>query len=377
MLVAVILLLVVVGSVAFNVLSPWWFTDIASNWSGIDLTVMVTFWICGVAFVLIGGFMCYSIWKFKYREDARSEYKPENPQLEKWLTAITTIGVVVMLAPGLVVWEQYTSVPPDATEIEVMSEQWKWSFRLPGEDGILGTARNKNIAFNNPFGMNTLENNELRNEYGDDDFIITGNEIHLPINRKVKILLRSKDVLHNFWVPQIRAKMDAVPGMVTYFWFESTRIGRYEILCAELCGLSHHAMRGWLVIDTQEDYEKWLDAQVTWSKYQAGVKPESPEVTAGRLVAEANGCFACHSIDGGQVVGPTWQGLWGRQVKLQDGSTVIANENYVRKSITDPMAQLVEGFTPSMITYDLTEKDMKSLLTYLKATSGTSGNEEE
>ena len=107
--------------------------------------------------------------------------------------------------------------------------------------------------------------------------------------------------------------MDAVPGMITYFWFEPTRAGKYDILCAELCGRSHYTMRGQLYIDTQEDFDAWLAEQPTWEQMQAGIEPKvySALGRRGREVADTQGCFACHSLDGSQVVGPTWQGLWG------------------------------------------------------------------
>ena len=359
-LVVLLLLAVVIGSVIFNQFG-WSFTPIASNWQSIDVAVYVTFWICGIAFVLIGLFMCWAVWRYRYREDHHSHYDPENPRLEKILTVITTIGVVAMLAPGLIVWEDYVTVPPDAVEIEVTGEQWKWSYRLPGEDGILGTAHNADIdPRSNPLGINTDDRN------GDDDIIVTGGPLHIPVGRKVKILLRSKDVLHDFWIPEIRAKMDAVPGIVTYFWFQPTLVGEYEVFCAELCGVGHYSMRNAVHIDTPEDYAQWLDAQVTWAEFQAGVKPESPIVAKGRNVAQSNGCLTCHSLDGTQVVGPSWQNIWGRTVNLTDGSSIVVDEAYVRESMIEPGVKIREGFTNSMTAFELPEDDVLALLEFLK-----------
>ena len=139
MIMAIVLLVVVLGSIVFNTLSPWWFTDIASNWGNIDFAVFVTFWICGIAFILVGLFMVYAVWKYRYREGQRAAYEPENKKLEWILTIVTTVGVVGMLAPGLAVWEEYVNVPEDAREIEITGQQWAWSYRLPGADGRLGT----------------------------------------------------------------------------------------------------------------------------------------------------------------------------------------------------------------------------------------------
>lgn len=375
--VAILLGIVVIGSVIFNVWSPWQFTEIASNWKFIDFTVKVTWWICGVAFVLLGLFMAWAIWRYKYHESGESHYEPEHPVLESWLTIITSIGVVIMLAPGLIVWDDYVQVPSDAMEVEVLGEQWTWKFRFPGEDGILGTTSVKknvdrgidgttyepNITSLNPFGMRDGD------PHGEDDILIASNVLHLPLDRNIKVVMRSKDVLHDFWVPEIRAKMDMVPGMITYFWFRPTRTGEFEILCAELCGRSHHNMRGTMYIDTQEDFESWLDSQVTWAEMKAGQKPEEPIVAKGRQIADQNGCFACHSLDGTSVVGPTWKGMWGREVNLADGSTVIADERYIVESIVEPSEKLVEGFGSVMTPYAFEDDEMEALLRFLQETA--------
>ena len=365
MAVAIFLLIIVVGSVIFTFVSPWWFTDIASNWGSIDTTVLITFWVCGVVFVAVGLFMAYSTWKFQYREGARADYEPENPRLEMGLTVITAIGVVAMLAPGLLVWDDYVHPPPEAEEFEVLSQQWRWSFRFPGEDGVLGTVHVRHIKSDNPFGMNPND------PAGEDDVLIASNTVQLPINRPFKALLRSNDVLHDFFVPEFRAKMDSVPGMITYFWFEPTKLGEYEILCAELCGKGHYTMRGWVKIVGQEDFDAWLAAQPTWAQMKAGVTPKAYSALArrGRDVAETNGCFACHSLDGSQVVGPTWQGVWGEQTPLADGSSVIVDESYVLESVREPAAKLVEGFAPVMIAYDaetISDNDLAALVAFLR-----------
>ena len=359
--VAVVIFLVVIGSVIFHWLNPWEFGPIASHWQFIDVTVYITFWICGVAFVLLGVFMAWAINRYKYREGRRARYEPENATLEKWLTVVTAIGVVVMLAPGLIVWDDYINVPPDAMEVEVLGEQWTWKYRFPGEDGVFGTVNTRNINSLNPFGINDDDPN------GEDDVLSTSSTFHLPVDRNVKVLLRSKDVLHDFWVPRIRAKMDMVPGMITYFWFRPTEIGEFEVLCAELCGKCHHNMRGTMFLDSAEDFSTWLSNQVTYAEMKAGRKPEEPIVAQGRMVADGNGCFACHTLDGTSAVGPSWLDMWGREVELNDGSTVTVDEAYVRESISDPNAKLVEGFAPTMIAYELTEEDMTALLSFLQA----------
>ena len=263
MVVALILVVVAVGSVVFHLISPWWWTPIASNWGFIDTTIEITFWVTGVVYVAIILFVAYCIWRFKYREENRAEYEPENPKVEWWLTGLTTLGVIVMLAPGLWAWNDFITVPDDATEIEVIGQQWQWSYRLPGKGGVLGTSDTRNITDDNPLGINPKDPN------GKDDILIQGDALHIPIGKPVKMLLRSIDVLHDFYVPQFRAKVDMVPGTVTYFWFTPTRTGTFDVLCAELCGVGHHVMRGNVVIDTQNDYEVWLSEQETFAQTMA------------------------------------------------------------------------------------------------------------
>ena len=288
MAIAIILIILVIGSVIFHFMSPWYFTELASNWGAIDLTVTITFIVCGIVFVAANLFMAYCIIRFRNKsKEQRAKYEPENQKLEGWLTIITTIGVVAMLAPGLIVWGKFVSPPENADIVEVVGQQWQWTFRLPGEDGQLGTSDARKISIENPFGMNEDD------PYGQDDVLIKGNELHIPLNQPVKFLLRSKDVLHNFTVPQFRVKMDLVPGMITWQWLTPTRIGSFEILCEELCGIGHHTMRGKVVVVEEEDYQTWLAQQPTYA-HLSSLPPG--DANAGKPLYQA--CAACHGLEG-------------------------------------------------------------------------------
>ena len=254
-----IFLAVIIGSVLFHIFTPWWWTDIASNWGAMDDTINLTFWIGGGVFILVCLFMVYCTFKFSYKEGRKVEYKPEDNKLEKILTVATTLGVAALLAPGLIVWNEFINTPKNALNIEVMAWQWGWQYRLPGEDGKLGTVQVAKISDENPFGINLDDPN------GKDDVLIQSDELHLKTNRPVQILLRSVDVLHNFYVPQFRAKMDAIPGIISYYWFEPNKVGEYEVLCAEYCGLGHYGMRAKVVVENEQNYENWLNEQETFS----------------------------------------------------------------------------------------------------------------
>ena len=265
MIVAIILVLVILGSIAFHFWTPWWWTEVASNWGNIDGTIILTFWVTGAVFVAVCLFMAYCVWRFRYKEGERAEYSPESPRLEWGLTILTTIGVCALLAPGLIVWNKYVSVPEEAVDIEVMGQQWYWNYRLPGKDGILGLTDLRNITDENPFGINLDDPNGL------DDILIQADDLHIPIDQPVKMNLRSIDVLHDFYIPQFRAKMDMVPGVVTYYWFTPIRTGNFEILCMEYCGTGHYAMKGRVLVDNQNDYEDWLSDQMTFEEMMASI----------------------------------------------------------------------------------------------------------
>ena len=277
MITAIILFLVTIGSIAFHFWTPWWWTEVASNWGNIDDTIILTFWVTGTVFVAVCLFTAYCVWKFRYKEDRKADYEPESPRLEWFLTILTTLGVCALLAPGLIVWNKYVTVPEDAVDIEVMGQQWYWNYRLPGEDGILGLTDVRNITDENPFGINLDDPN------GVDDILIQAEDLHIPLGQSVKMNLRSIDVLHDFYIPQFRAKMDMVPGTVTYYWFTTTRTGNFDILCMEYCGTGHYAMRGRVQVDEIEDYNEWLTEQYTFEEMMASLnKPDLIQIALNK-----------------------------------------------------------------------------------------------
>ena len=358
MALAIILIVMVVGSVVFHFWSPWWFTPLASNWGTMDATIIITFWVTGFVFIAVNLFLAYCVIRFRHSPQRRSAYEPENHKLENWLTGLTALGVFAMLAPGLVVYNQFIQVPDDAVIFEAVGQQWQWSYRLPGKDGALGKADNRHVTFDNPLGVDPDD------PWGQDDIIVIGEPAHIQVDQPIKFNLRSRDVLHNLYVPQWRAKMDAVPGLVSYFWLTPTETGPFEVLCAELCGVGHYNMRSTIVVDTETDYKQWLRTRKTFAETQGGEAPGTDPVEHGRQLSQQHGCLACHSLDGSRGVGPTWQGIYGRAQALVDGSTVIADDAYLRESIVDPNAKLVEGYPPVMAAYPMQDSDIDALIAY-------------
>lgn len=281
------LILLVIATVAFHLWSPWWFTPIASNWTMVDDTVHVTFWVTGIVFVAVNLFLAYTVIRYRHGKAQRAHYEPENKKLEWWLTIITSVGIAAMLAPGLAVWAKFVTVPDDASVVEVLGQQWNWSYRFPGRDGALGASHNHLVSLDNPFGMDPDD------PKGQDDILVASPELHLPLNKPVKLVLRSKDVNHQFAVPQFRVKMDMVPGMVTYFWITPTRTGTFDALCEQLCGVAHFAMRGRVSVDEDTVFQTWLAAQPTFAQAKAA-QAGDPAVGQGLYAT----CSACHGPQG-------------------------------------------------------------------------------
>ncbi len=366
---AVILIILTIASVLFHYLNPWQATELASNWGTIDVTLLITFAVCGLFFVVICGFMAYVLIRYRHREGNKAHYEPENKKLEWWLIVVTSIGICAMLAPGLVVYGDFVRVPKDAAILEAVGEQWRWTFRMPGKDNKLGTSDVKHISSSNPFGINPDDPS------GQDDLLVLSNEVHLPINKPVKVLLRSKDVLHNFYVPQFRAKMDLVPGSVSYFWFTPTRTGAFEVLCAEHCGVGHFNMRGKVFVDEPDVYESWLESLPTYAEslvrdVSLGLEEQ------GKQLSESRGCLACHSVDGSQSLGPGWLNLYGATETLVDGTTVTVDDDYLKESITDPGAKVVKGYPNVMVAYDFSPEQLDATVAYIRSLAASAEENE-
>jgi cytochrome c oxidase subunit 2 len=368
MVIAIALLLIVAATVVFHVVTPWWSTPLASNWGAMDDTMTITVVVTGIFFVVINLFLVYTLWRFRHRRDARAAYEPENKRLERWLIGVTTVGIVALLAPGLVVYARYVDPPQEAKELEVLAQQWQWRFRLPGADGAMGGSDVRFVSGDNPFGLDPSD------PKAQDDVLVGANEVHLPLGQPVKVLMRSHDVLHDFFVPNFRARMNIVPGQVSWFWFTPTRAGRFEAMCAQLCGVGHPAMRGFVVVDDVAAYQAWLQRQPTFAMTLAKAPTEAPgsaqDLRArGRDLAQSKGCVACHTVDGRSGVGPTWKGLYGKTETFADGSTALVDEAYLRGFIRDPKARNVKGFPPVMPQIELAGDELDALIAYIIAQS--------
>lgn len=244
------------------------------------------------------------------------------------------------------------SVPPDdAIDVYVTAKQWMWKFSYPEGRASVGV-------------------------------------LYVPAGRPVRLHLTSRDVIHSFFVPEFRIKRDAVPGMYTTAWFEATRPGRFQILCAELCGTGHSMMRGEVVVLREVDFMAWLDDRVPLDdrgEFAAGMPGErdrteprgleAPRRLAelGRTAAARHGCLECHTIDGTPHIGPTWLGLYGSRELMEDGEEVVVNPAYITESMMDPQARIVAGFPPVMPSFlgQISPAETAAIIEYMKSLAAT------
>jgi cytochrome c oxidase subunit 2 len=213
----------------------WWLPEnIASFGREVDFLFYVILAITGIAFVLVQAALVYLLVRYRHREGRRALYIHGSRRLELVWTIIPALILFSLALYQRSTWLKAKQGFPDETQavvIRVFPEQFEWYVQYPGPDGVFDT---------------------------EDDIVPPVNVLHVPVNKPVLLLLESRDVIHSFFVPELRIKQDAVPGMTTRAWFQATKTGRYEIACAELCGLGHYRMRGFLTVETPEEFQAWL-----------------------------------------------------------------------------------------------------------------------
>jgi cytochrome c oxidase subunit II len=264
---------------------------------------------------------------FVIRYRRRTPYEIPRPiagshKLETLWTIIPFVISMTMFAWGASVYFEQYSPPKNAIEIYVVGKQWMW---------------------------------KIQHSTGQREI----NELHIPVGRKVKLIMTTEDVIHDFFVPAFRIKADVVPGRYTSEWFEATKPGTYHLFCAEYCGMNHSGMIGSVIVMEPREFDNWLSGN-------AG--NQTPAV-AGQQLYQSLGCVSCHGANGEGGRGPTLAGLFGRQTLLSTGQTVRADEAYIRESIINPQAKLVAGFGPIMPTFQgqVSEDQLVQLLAFIKS----------
>jgi cytochrome c oxidase subunit 2 len=250
--------MVVIGGVGSTLYARgrWWLPPVATlQGVQIDRLFYSTLIITGMVFVLVHALLALFVWRFAAHGDRKAIHWHENRKLELTWTIVPAAALVIMVAMGGVVWARiHLTAPAEALAVDVRAEQFAWSSRYPGPDGVFGRVAPKLIDHRtNPMGLDPAD------PAAADD--IVSPELHLVVNRPVRTHLRSTGVIHSFFIPEFRVKQDTVPGMTIETWFTPTREGQFEIACAELCGIGHFGMRGRVFVQSQEAFNAWLEQQ--------------------------------------------------------------------------------------------------------------------
>jgi cytochrome c oxidase subunit II len=301
---------------------PLW-PDQASTLAGpVDALYIYLLLVSGVMTALI--FIAVAVLAIKYRRRPGREAQQieGSTVLEIGWTVTPFFIMVTFFIGGAVIFFQERTPPADATEVYVVAKQWMWK----------------------------VEHMEGQREI---------NALHVPTGENVKLIMTSQDVIHSFYVPAFRLKQDVLPGRYTTLWFNATRPGTYHLFCAEYCGTNHSGMGGDIVVMEPQDYALWM----------AG-GPALPLQETGKQLFTQFGCATCHRSDV-QGRGPNLVGVYNKPVQLEDGRTVIADENYVRESILNPTAKIVKGFNPVMPTFQgiISDEQLNALVAYVKSLS--------
>lgn len=250
--------MVVVGGVGATLYArgPWWLPSVVSvHGVEIDRLFYSTLIITGAVFIMVQLGLALLVWRYAASSRGRAAYWHDNRTLELTYTIVPAIALAIMVSMGGVVWARvHRAAPADATFLEVRAEQFTWRTHYPGKDGRLGRLDPQKIDERaNPLGLDPGDAASA------DD--IVSSELHMVVNKPIRIVLRSRDVIHSFFLTEFRVKQDAVPGVGIEVWFVPTQEGQYEIACAELCGVGHYTMRGTAKVESQEAYDAWLAQQ--------------------------------------------------------------------------------------------------------------------
>lgn len=296
----------------------------------------------GIYFLLVGLSLFFAITVFffilffaiKYRRGSKADRSGlvfESSKLEfTWSFVPLVLALTVFVIQAKAYFDLYRP-PIDAHEIYIVGKQWMWKAQHPeGQDEI--------------------------------------NELHVPLNRPVRLIMTSQDVIHSFYIPAFRVKQDVLPGRYTSIWFEATRSGTYHLFCTEYCGTDHSGMGGSVIVMPEAEYQQWL----------AGDSGNVPLAQAGEAAFQQLGCATCHQADSqAQGRGPSLLGLFGQEVQLESGQTVMADEEYLRESIINPRAKIVAGYSSIMPTYQgqISDEGLQQIVAYLKSLRADGGEQ--
>src|SRR5271155_301509 len=302
---------------------PLWPDSASTNAGNVDALYIFLLMVSGIMIALIFSVLTVFAIRFRRRKGQRAQQIEGSHQLELTWSIIPFCVMLVFYIWGAVIFFQERTPPQDAAEVYTVAKQWMWKFEHKG-------------------GQREI------------------NELHVPVGRDVKLIMTSQDVIHSFYIPAFRIKQDVLPGRYTTAWFRATRPGVYHLFCSQYCGTMHSGMIGQVVVMEPAQYQAWLSGGGTTGSLAA----------SGDSLFQQLGCSTCHRSDT-QGRGPILSGIFGKPVQLEDGRTVIADENYIRESILSPSAKIVSGFKPIMPVFQglVGEEQLNALVAYIKSLS--------
>jgi cytochrome c oxidase subunit 2 len=299
------------------------FSDASTLAAGVDFAFFFILLISVLLLILITFLMIFFVVKYHKKKNKKPQDIEGNTLLEIIWIVIPTILVLGMFYYGWVGFEVMRDIPEDYMVVNVEGRMWGWSFKY--ESGKRSDV------------------------------------LRVPLGKNIKLLMISKDVIHSLYIPAFRVKEDVVPKQQTYMWFVSNRVGTYDIFCAEYCGVGHSRMGSKVIVMPEKDFEKWYRSteEEDWASMD------------GNVLLDENGCLQCHSTDGSKMLGPTLKNLYGKErTVLTEGTErkLIANEEYIKKSLLEPEYDIVKGYQPIMPSSEgvLSEKQIEAMTTYIK-----------
>ncbi len=303
--------------------SFWMPIQAAEGAADVDFAFYFILAICAFFFFLLVGLGILFLVRYRRRPGYTPLPSPHHSwKLEAIWTGIPIVLTAFMFWFGFSSYMHSRTMPLDAHQVSVTGQKWSWNFTY---------------------------------EQGFDD-----NELHVAVGEPTVLTMRSTDVIHSFFIPAFRTKLDVVPGRYSKIWFTPTKVGEYTVFCAEYCGTEHSSMATKVIVHTKEGLAEWIN--------------EMDDPTGGMTTVEAGafwykkkGCAACHSTDGAVVVGPTFKGLFGLNREFTDGTSAVADENYLRDAILEPNKQVPVGFQPIMPPQTLNDQQIDEVIAYIKS----------
>jgi len=320
-----------------NAFMPIQGTEIAGKVDNFYAFLLISSLIASI--ILIGG-MAVFIYQYKRKSATdKTAYITHNTMLEFTWSFIPFVIMMVIFYWGKVIFNELRAMPDSAAaeEIHVVGVQWAWNFK-----------------YKNGIKQYTKDNDPNKQV------------MVVPLNKPVKLVMTSNDVIHSFYIPGFRNKQDVIPGRYTSLWFKADKPGEYQVFCTEYCGLQHSQMPATILVKPEAEYTAWLDSNKP-TMAASGDGGMNEMANKGLEIYE-NKCRSCHSIDGSKIVGPTWKGLYGAKREFESGSPVDADENYLKESILNPAAKIVKGYPAAMPPYagQLSDDEITQLIEYMK-----------